>query len=128
MDEGDMRSLLVGRLRDADWGPGVDKGQLMAMVNDDEALQNLIGQYVAQGRYASAEDVLSVIPEQAWQATQGDTWRGGEIHDFADMPTHFKEGPVGQDKSDVYQQGEAPPATPGFGQSAGAKGDSGPTA
>ncbi|MDP9470608.1 MAG: hypothetical protein M3Q71_08065 [Chloroflexota bacterium] len=128
MDEGDMRALLEGRLRDADWGPGVDKDQLMAMFEDDEALQTLIGQYVAQGRYASPEEVLNVIPQQGWQDTQGDTWRGGEIHDFADMPTHFREGPVGQDESDVYQQGEPPPATPGFGQSAGAAGDADPTA
>ena len=41
----------------------------------------------------------------------------------ADVPSHFQEGPVGQDRSDVYTPGDPPPPTPGFGRSAGAQGD-----
>ncbi len=89
----------------------------------DEALRTMINQYVAEGDYQNVDAVLNVIPNQAWQDVQGDAWQGAQSQYARDVPSHFQEGAVGQDTSDVYHAGDAPPATPGFGQSAGATDD-----
>ena len=97
MDAGDMRGWLDDRLSQLDWSNGVSKTDLVLSVEDDEALRNLIGQYVTEGHYQTKVDVLTVIPEQAWQAAQGDTWRGGETYDMDEMDSGFMESPVVQD-------------------------------
>ncbi|MDQ3044960.1 MAG: hypothetical protein M3R06_07410 [Chloroflexota bacterium] len=89
LDEGMMRQLLDDYLAELNWAGGVDKNALVAAVKDDEALRNVIGQYVAQGTYADADAVLAVIPEQAWQDAQGDRWQGGTSTDMAGMETGF---------------------------------------
>lgn len=76
-----------------------------------------------RGVYQTLDEVLNVIPAQAWQDVQGDAWRGAESQYTGDVPSRFQEGAVGQDDSDVYRAGGSPPATPGFGQSAGAADD-----
>ena len=118
MDEAEMRELLDGYLRDVDWGRGLTKAELVGLVQDDQALHNLLGQYLADQTFHSQAEALQLIPAQAWQDAQGDAWRGGEVHDMAGLPSHFLEGPVGQDQSDVHRAADlTPPPTPGFGQS-----------
>jgi hypothetical protein len=100
MDARDMRGWLDDHLSQLDWSNGVSKTDLVLSVEDDEALRNIIGQYVAEGHYQTKADVLTVIPEQAWQAAQGDTWRGGETYDIDEMDSGFMESPVVQDPPD----------------------------
>ncbi len=97
MDTKDMLGWLNDHLAGLDWSGGVTKDQLVTAVEDDEALRNVIGQYVTEGRYASLDEVLAVIPVQAWQDAQGDTWRGGDSYDADSAPTGFRDGPVGRD-------------------------------
>ncbi len=65
-------------------------------VGRDEASEALLGHYVAEGTCASPDEVLNVIPKQAWQ--QGDAWRGPSFADTGDAAnSHVLEGAVGQD-------------------------------
>jgi hypothetical protein len=122
MDEGDLKFLFMDELSKLDWGQGLDKIEIYDELQDYEPLQILVAQYVADGTYSTAEEVCLLIPEQAWQDAQGDgEWHGGQVQDIPGMESHFREGPVGRDDSDVYHPGAAPPPTPGFGQSAGAQ-------
>lgn len=97
MDARDMRQWLDDHLTRLDWSTGVSKSDLLLAVADDEALRNLIGQYVADGQYQTKFDVLTVIPEQAWQASQGDTWRGGGTTEINETSGGFMDSPVVQD-------------------------------
>lgn len=106
MDARDMRGWLDDHLGQLDWNNGVTKTDLVLSVEDDEALRNIIGQYVAEGHYQTKEDVLTVIPEQAWQAAQGDTWRGGETYDIDEMNSGFMESSVVQDPPDAASGSE----------------------
>ena len=116
-----MRELLQGYLSELDWSGGATKDDLMAhLAGRDDALRTMVNLYVAEGTYQSLDDIMNVIPEQAWQDVQGDAWRGAEGQYVGDVPSHFQEGPVGQPGRSVYRAGDAPPPTPGFGQSAGA--------
>jgi hypothetical protein len=119
-----MQELLQGYLSELDWSSGTTKDDLIGhLAGRDEALRTMVNQYVAEGDYQNLDEILNVIPAQAWQDVQGDAWRGAERQYTGDVPSHFQEGPVGQDDSDVYRAGGPPPATPGFGQSAGAADD-----
>ena len=51
--------------------------------------------------YDVVNEVLNVLPAQAWQSVQGDTWQGPESQYVEDVPSHFAEGPVGQDQGTV---------------------------
>ena len=116
-----MQELLTGYLGELDWTDGVTKDRLLAhLAGRDDTLRTMLNEYVAEGTYQDMDTVLSVIPAQAWQDSQGDQWQGAAMQYVADVPSHFQEGPVGQDRSDVYRSGGPAPATPGFGQSAGA--------
>ena len=117
MDTGEMQELLRGYLDEVDWSAGITKEDLVRKLDGrDDALRAVVGEYVADGTYRSPEEVLNVIPAQAWQDVQGDAWRGAEIHDIPGTPTHFGEGRVGQDQSTIHHRADAsPPPTPGFG-------------
>lgn len=95
MDARDMRELLDGYLRDAGWSKGVTHAELVGMVQDDDALSNVIGQYVAIGVYHGPDEVLNVIPAQAWQDAQGDRWGGGVPPDDAQDDSGYAESPAG---------------------------------
>ncbi len=124
MDTSEMQELLQGYLSELDWSGGATKDDLIGhLAGRDEALRTMVNEYVAEGDYQNLDEVLNVIPVQAWQDVQGDAWRGAEIQYAGDVPSHFQEGPVGQDDSDVYRAGGLAPATPGFGQSSGASDD-----
>lgn len=122
-----MQELLQGYLGELDWTNGATKDDLIShLAGRDEALRTMVNQYVAEGTYQNLDDLMNVLPAQAWQSVQGDTWRGPESQFVEDMPSHFTEGPVGQDEGDVYHAGGPTPSTPGFGRSkvmAGADGD-----
>ena len=118
MDASEMRELLQGYLSELDWSNGATKDNLLAhTAGRDDTLRTMVNEYVAEGTYRSADEVLNLIPAQAWQDAQGDQWRGAEIQYVEDVETHFQESPVGQDDSDVYHRGGPTPQTPGFGQS-----------
>jgi hypothetical protein len=124
VDTSEMQELFQGYLSELDWSGGASKDELIGhLAGRDEALRTMVNEYVSEGDYRSVDEVLNLIPAQAWQDVQGDAWRGAEIQYAGDVPSHFQEGPVGQDDSDVYRAGGPPPATPGFGQSAGAADD-----
>jgi len=124
VDTSEMQELFQGYLSELDWSGGASKDDLMGhLAGRDEALRTMVNEYVSEGDYQSVDQVLNIIPAQAWQDVQGDAWRGAEIQYAGDVPSHFQEGPVGQDESDVYRAGGPAPSTPGFGQSAGAMGD-----
>jgi hypothetical protein len=113
-----MRELLQGYLGELDWTAGTTKDDLVAhLAERDEALRTMVNQYVAEGAYQNLDDVMNVIPAQAWQNVQGDTWRGPEGQFAEDIPSHFAEGAVGQEDGAVYHAGGPPPSTPGFGRS-----------
>ena len=95
MDERDMRDLLRGYLEGTEWSRGRSKRDILDRL-DDDALRVMVDQYVAEGVYFSADDVLSVIPEQAWQAAQGDDWRGGAPAEETESFSRFLESPVAQ--------------------------------
>ena len=119
-----MQELFQGYLSELDWSGGASKDQLIGhLAGRDQALRTMVNEYVSEGDYGSVDEVLNLIPAQAWQDVQGDAWRGAEIQYAGDVPSHFQEGPVGQDNSDVYRAGGPSQATPGFGQSAGAADD-----
>ena len=124
MDTSEMQELLQSYLSELDWSSGTTKDDLIGhLAGRDEALRTMVNQYVAEGDYQDLDEVLNVIPARAWQDVQGDAWRGAQSQYTGDVPSHFQEGPVGQDDSDVYRAGGPSPATPGFGQSAGAVDD-----
>ena len=101
MDASDMQGLLRGYLDELDWSRGVTKDDMMSLLADrDETLRTMVNEYVAEGSYPSADRVMDVIPEEAWQSAQGDTWRGVESQLVEDVPTHFREGQVGKDERD----------------------------
>jgi hypothetical protein len=59
----------------------------------------MVNEYVGEGVYANAAEVLDRIPAQAWQDAQGDAWRGPERLAPEDVPSGFQDSPVGQDAS-----------------------------
>ena len=97
-----MRELLQGYFSELDWTEGTTKDALVAhLAGRDEALRTMVNQYVAEGTYQNLEQVLNVLPAQAWQSVQGDTWQGPESQYEEDVPSHFAEGLVGQDEGHV---------------------------
>jgi len=93
VDTGEMRELLAGYLGELDWRSGVSKdGVMLHLAGRDEALRTMVNQYVAEGTYQSADAVLNLIPAQAWQDAQGDTWRGSDAQLAEDIPSAFQDG------------------------------------
>jgi hypothetical protein len=121
MDTSEMQELLTGYMGELDWTGGVTKDDVLAhLAGRDDALRTMVNEYVAEGTYQDVDEVLNVIPVQAWQDAQGDRWQDAQTQYVEDVPSRFQAGPVGQDDSDVYRAGGSSPSTPGFGQSSGA--------
>lgn len=124
MDASEMQELLQGYLGEMDWSGGVSKAALVAKLDGrDDALRTLVGEYIPEQTYHSPAEVMNLIPSQGWEDVQGDAYRGADTFDVPATPSHFQDGPVGQDASDVHRQGEAPTQTPGFGQSTASQGE-----
>ena len=98
MDSGIMRSRLAGMLQDANWGDGVSKQDIVGMVQRDDALHTLIEQYLPDERFTSMDAVLTRIPVQAWQDTQGDDWRGAESEESGASASHFGDSATAHDR------------------------------
>ncbi len=97
-----MQELLQGYLDELDWSGGATKDALVAhLAGRDEALRTMVNEYVAEGTYQNLDDVMNVLPAQAWQSVQRDTWQGPESQYVEDVPSHFAEGPVGHDEGTV---------------------------
>lgn len=95
MDASGMHELLRGYLDEIDWSGGVTKDAVVRhLAGRDEALRTMVNEYVPEGTYGAAEDMATLIPKQAWEDVQGDTWRGAESLDPEDVPSQFKEGPA----------------------------------
>jgi hypothetical protein len=63
----------------------------------DDTLRTMVNEYVAEGTYQAMDDVLNVIPVQAWQDRQGNRWQGAGMQYVEDVPSSFQAGPVRQD-------------------------------
>src|SRR3954454_9791446 len=93
VDTSDMRELLVGYLGELDWSGGISKDDVMVhLAGRDEALRTMVNQYVVEETYQSADAILNLIPVQAWQDAQGDTWRGSDAQLAEDIPSNFQAG------------------------------------
>lgn len=114
-----MRELLRGYLDEIDWSDGATKDRLLLhLAGRDETLRTMINQYVVDGLYQTPDDILNVIPAQAWQDAQGDQWRGAPSSYADDAPDTFRESPVGQAAGDASRAGESSPTMSGFGPAA----------
>jgi hypothetical protein len=76
----------------------VTKEQLVAKLNGrDDALRTMVGEYVPEETFRSADDVMNLIPTQAWEDVQGDRYQGADTFDVPATPSRFREGAAGQD-------------------------------
>jgi len=118
MDSGDMRELLVSYLKEVNWSGGASKDDILGLLaSRDQDLLTMVNQYITEGAYNGPGDVLNLIPEQAWQASQGDDWRGATTEDPEAFDSNFEQSPVGKmEQSDVYHEGGPRPKTSGFGE------------
>ena len=118
MDSGDMRELLVSYLKQVRWDGGASKEEILGLLaSKDQDLLTMVNQYITEGRYSGPGDVLNLIPEQAWQSSQGDDWRGATTEDPEAFDSSFEQSPVGMmEQSDVYHEGGPRPKTSGFGE------------
>ena len=97
MDASEMRELLEGYLAELDWANGATKDDIMVkLAGRDDALRTMVNEYLAEGSYPDPAAVLSVLPAQAWQDAQGDTWRGPEGLLAEDADSHYRESAAGQ--------------------------------
>ena len=100
MDANDMRQQLESYLSELNWAGGLTKEQVLAhLTRQDGTLATMVSEYISEGIYAGAGDVLTLIPTQAWQDAQGDTWRGPSTLDPKDVPSGFRQGPAGANTS-----------------------------
>lgn len=94
-----MRGKLRNYLKQLNWSNGVTKDDIMGTITErDNDLRTMVDEYIAEGTYPSADEVLFLIPDQAWQSSQGDAWRGPEIQYVENVETGFEQSPVGQDE------------------------------
>ena len=102
MDTSEMQELLQGYLGEMDWSGGATKDDLMRhLAGRDDALRTMVNLYVPEGTYGAPDAVMNLLPAEAWQDVQGDHWQGAETQYVEDVPTHFQEGPAGQDDGDT---------------------------
>ncbi len=124
VDTSEMRELLQGYLSELNWAGGVTKDDIVeCLVERDDALLTMVNEYIAEGTYQHLNDVMTLIPAQAWQDAQGDTWRGVESQYVEDVDTNFREGPLGQLERDANRSAGAPASSSGSGPSSGGASD-----
>ena len=77
------------------WDKGITKTELLDLLGDDERVQGVFGHYLPSGRtFYAPQEVLTLIPVQAWQAAQGKAWTGGDLPG-GDVPTGFGDSAAG---------------------------------
>lgn len=86
MDSGDMQERLHRYLSNLVKSGPVTKDEILEAIADDndKALRTMLTEYIAEGSYRDLHHALLRIPEEAWQAVQGDVWRGGDIGEETD--------------------------------------------
>jgi len=107
MDQPTRRALLAERLSEVNWGTGIGTVELLERVADDEALRNLVSRYVPEGTYLNAAAVLDVIPEQAWQDAQGNSWQGSTSTGATSKTSLFSAGATGEGSSQATENSAA---------------------
>ncbi len=96
MSEQDQQAAMTAWLRTIGWDRGVTKAELLDRLRDEDGPRQVINLYLPEGTYFSPEDVLNVLPAQAWQDAQGMTWRGGEPPVAAIIQGDFANSPVAE--------------------------------
>jgi hypothetical protein len=86
MDAGDMQERLHRYLSNLVKSGPVTKDEILQALADDNdtAIRTMVTEYIADGSYRDLHHALLRIPEEAWQAVQGDVWRGGDIGEETD--------------------------------------------
>lgn len=108
-DASEMHDLLRRYLGELDWSRGITKDDMMQLlVERDDALATMVNEYIAEGTYSDIDEVMNLIPDQAWQDVQGDEWRGPEIQFVEDVETHFSESRVAELEQDNSPTGSSP--------------------
>jgi len=78
------------------WEEGITKAQLLDLLGDDPQVLGVFGQYLPSDRvFHTEEEVLTLIPVQAWQSAQGRTWTGGDLPN-SDQPTGYGDSAAGR--------------------------------
>lgn len=100
MDSSEMRELLEGYLNEMNWAGGATKDAVLGhLAGRDDTLRTMVNEYVAEGTYADPHHLLTLIPAQAWQDSQGDEWRGPTSLDPEEVDSGFRDSPAGQDRA-----------------------------
>ena len=108
MSEQDQRAAMAAWLRTIGWERGVTKADLLARLVDEDGPRQVVDLYLPEGTYFSPEDVLNVLPAQAWQDAQGMIWRGGEPPVVASVQTGFADSPVAEIEAAAEQRKGSP--------------------
>lgn len=95
MDTSEMQELLRGYLNEMDMTAGLSKDNILEhLAGRDENLRTMVNEYLPEGTYQGVEEVIDLIPAQAWQDVQGDDWRGAETQYVEDADSDFQDSPV----------------------------------
>jgi hypothetical protein len=107
MDTGDMQQRLHRYLGGLGTAGSVTKEDILgALAERDDALRTMITEYIPEGTYPDLWHAITLIPEEAWQAVQGDVWRGGNIGE--ETESGFADSPVAKDESKAGSRGQTP--------------------
>lgn len=98
MDTRDMQTLFREYLSELEWSGGVTKDDVLEkLAGRDDSLRTMVDQFIAEGTYQDLDTFIGLIPAEAWQSVQGDTWRGPESQYVEDVESNFQQGEVAKD-------------------------------
>lgn len=119
MDAGDMQERLHQYLSNLVKSGPVTKDEILEALADDndKAIRTMVTEYIADGSYRDLHHALLRIPEEAWQAVQGDVWRGGDIGEETD--SGFDDSKVARMESKASSSGTAAGKSGSSGASSG---------
>lgn len=97
MDARDMQQKLKELLEELDWSGGATKNDVLEhLAGRDAPLRRMVNEFVSDGSYPTVDRLMTVIPAEAWQAIQGDSWRGSESQFVEDVESNYAEGKAGR--------------------------------
>lgn len=101
MDVSEMQELLQGYLSELDQSGGVSRDDILEhLAGRDESLRTMVNEYIPAGTYHTTDEIMQLIPAQAWQDVQGDEWRGVKSQYVEDVESNYQDGPLGQSTTD----------------------------